>query len=240
MPVSNQAQQHGLLHVTSVPGTPPGSYGFTCSVFGAVPPLGSFPATYVVGAGPPVPPSPCVGAPPPTTAILGDLASVLYTFSGTGVARPVVMPIGVNGRAFQVTIAPGVAADPSQAFAGFGFDFGFPACVDARSFSGVEFTVSGDLGTCGLVFSAVTSEDTSLAYNPLGACTAEPCYPPMSAPLSIGTTVVRFKDLSGGMPMSAVDPSALVGVQWTLNLPTDAAIPPCVASFTISDVSFVP
>jgi hypothetical protein len=46
--------------------------------------------------------------------------------------------------------------------------------------------------------------------------------------------------MSGGMPMSMVDSTALVGIQWTLNLPTDAAIPPCVASFTVSDVSFVP
>jgi hypothetical protein len=172
--------------------------------------------------------------------IFGGISSSAYTYAAMGLVPPSVMPIGVNGQAFQVTAAPGTTTDPSQAWVGFGFSFQGPPCLNAKSFSGVQFTLNGDLGTCGLQFSVVTSEDISTAYNPYGACAAEPCYPPMSAPLSIGTTTVRFAEMSGGMPMSMVDSTALVGIQWTLNLPTDAAIPPCVASFTVSDVSFVP
>jgi hypothetical protein len=153
---------------------------------------------------------------------------------------PSVTPLVGSSLAFQVTAAPGVATDPSQAFAGFGFGFGNPPCVDARTFSGVQFTVSGSLGTCDLRFSVVTSEDNAIDNGPFGACTAQPCYPPISGPLSVGTTTVTFSEMSGGMPMSTVDAAALNGIQWLLNLPTDAAIPSCVANFTISDVSFVP
>ena len=205
---------------------------------GVVGPTGSAGTTGGPGG---APAAACQGAPLTTGRIFDGIPlSPVYTFAGTGLMPPTVTPITGSLQAYQVTAAPGATTDPSQAFSGFGFNFGEPSCLDANPFSGVSFTVLGDLGTCTLRFSLVTSEDTSIAYNPLGACTAEPCYPPMSPPVSLGASTVGFADLSGGMPMPMIDARSLIGIQWTLVPPTDAATPLCVANFTISNVSFVP
>jgi hypothetical protein len=230
--------QHGLVQVSLSQSAPAGHYDFTCST-GI--PGESATATCVVAGGPSVAGA-CEGVPPPTPVVLGGFPSWPYVFAAAGLNPPSVVRIGADGQplAVQVTASPGIATDPSQAWSGFGFNFQAPPCLDARAFSGVRFTVSGDLGTCGLQFSVVTSEDASPTHNPLGACPAEPCYPPTLGPVSIGPTTVSFEDLSGGMPMSTVDRAVLLGIQWTLDLPTDAAIPACIASFTVSDISFVP
>jgi hypothetical protein len=62
---------------------------------------------------------------------------------------------------------------------------------------------------------------------------------PSSGPITTGTNVIRFADMTGGTPLATVDATALNGVQWTLTAPTDGVTAPCVATFTISDVSFV-
>jgi len=71
------------------------------------------------------------------------------------------------------------------------------------------------------------------------AGTAELCFGPFSAQLGTGITVVRSAEMSGGMPMSSTDASALQGTQWALNAPIDGVTAPCQADFTITNVSFV-
>jgi hypothetical protein len=140
----------------------------------------------------------------------------------------------------QVLWSLGPIAAPASIQAGVGLLFVGPPCVDARVFTGVTFTVSGDLGACTLQFGVVPSEDNPVTNSPLGSCLAGPkCSAPVSAPIGVGTTVVRFTDMTGGVPLATPDPAALNAVQWTLTVPATAGAAGCRASFTISDVAFV-
>jgi hypothetical protein len=204
-------------------------------------------ATGAAGTGPPPPPV-CLGTPPPTPLITGSPIPVVgapYTFAAPGQVAPAVtalMPVGGGAfQALQVTASPGIAADPTADYLGFGLPFVMPPCLDARMFSGVQFTVAGDLGTCQLQFGAVSSEDNSVMYSSFGGCPAtSSCISPFSPPIGLGTSIVRFADLSGGTPLDGVDPAALNDVQWLLTAPTDPAAGPCSVNITVSNVAFVP
>jgi cytochrome c peroxidase len=204
-------------------------------------------ATGAAGSGAPPPPV-CLGTPPPTPLITNSPLPVVgapYTFSASGLTPPAVAslmsPSNGSIQALQVTASPGIAPDLLTNYLGFGLPFVMPPCLDARMFSGVQFTVSGDLGTCQLLFGAVSSEDNSVMYSPFGACpTTGSCISPLSPPLGLGTTIVRFADLSGGKPLDGVDPMALNDVQWLLIAPTDPTVGPCTVNITVSDVMFVP
>jgi Concanavalin A-like lectin/glucanases superfamily len=193
-------------------------------------------ADYVVGTGP----VSCDGSPlfsPQLTGGPGFSGPVgsAFTFAAPGLTAPVVTE-DPSTQALQVSVDTGTTTDPLNAFVGFGFPFINPPCADASAFTGVTFTVTGDLGNCALRLSLVPSEDNSTAFGPEGVCTASQCFGPLSAPLTTGTTTVHFTDLTGGSPVATVDPTALNDIQWTLNVPTDGTA--CVANFTVSDVSF--
>jgi hypothetical protein len=194
---------------------------------------------------PPPPPSVCTGFPPSTPLVFGSPSSPagqfgLFTYAATGLATPIVTPVTslTDGslQALQVVANSGTSSDPMNAFVGFGLGFGNPSCVDASAYTGVQFTVAGDLGTCQLLLQVIPSENNSV---PFGACTGTSCFGPFSGPLTTGTTVVHFSDMSAGMPLSTLDPAALNDIAWNLNVPTDGVTAPCMASFTVSDVSFV-
>jgi len=199
-----------------------------------------------VDAGVDADPSVCRGAPPSTSLITGaGLVGQPYTFAAPGVAWPYVVGLLAAGsnavRAVQVSWSSGTMLDPAQAQAGFGLTFLLPRCVDARAFGGVAFKVSGALGACRLQFGVVSSEDNPVTNGPFGSCLAgDKCIPPLSSPIGVGSAVVRFSEMTGGSPLPAPDPAALNGVRWALSAPTDADAGGCNASFTVSDVAFVP
>jgi hypothetical protein len=203
-------------------------------------------SVFGIDAGVDATPSVCRGVPPSTSLITGGvLVGQPYTFAGPGVAWPYVVGLPSAGsdalRAVQVSWSSGPILDPAQAQAGLGLTFLSPRCVDARAFTGVTFRVSGELGACRLQFGVVSSEDNPVTNGPFGSCLAgDKCIPPLSAPIGVGYAVVRFAELTGGSPLSVPDPAALNGVRWVLSAPTDADAGGCSASFTISDVAFVP
>ena len=188
----------------------------------------------------------CRGTPPSTPLITGSTSSpagAVYIFAAPGLAPPTVIPLPTaNGasQGWQVLWTPGPVVEPAPTWAGFGVGFGHPSCVDASAFTGISFTVSGDLGTCTLQLSLLPSEDNAVTNGPVGSCVAAMCVPPFSAPVGVGTTVMPFSEVSGGSPMPTVDVTALNGVQWLLNAPTAGDAASCSASFTVSDVAFVP
>jgi hypothetical protein len=191
------------------------------------------------------PPLKCAGSPPSSALITGSIASPVggtFTFSAPGLAAPTVLTTaGSDGslQSLQVTATPGVSLDPANAFSGFGLFFTAPACLDAALFDGVQFTVSGDLGTCSLNVFLVPSEDNAVANGPFGTCAATSCVGPFSMPVGTGTNLIHFSDLGGGSPDATLDPTALNDIGWTLDVPTDGVTAPCSASFTIADVAFV-
>jgi hypothetical protein len=201
-------------------------------------------ATYLVGTGP----ISCDGSPPSTPLITGSSFSPtnplgLFTYAGGGLAAPVVSaitsPLDGSLQALQVAANPGTSSDPMNAFLGFGLGFGNPSCLDASAYTGVQFTITGDLGTCQLELSLTPSENNAVANGSVGVCSASACFGPFSGPVTAGTTVVHFADMSGGMPLPTIDPTALNDISWNLTVPTDGVTAPCAASFTVSDVSFV-
>jgi hypothetical protein len=199
------------------------------------------------GGGSRLPPA-CVGSSPAVAAITGSALSpsnATFTYHAPPLAPPVISPITTPDGVVQglnVTASPGATTDPANAWSGFGFAFTAPACLDASAYTGIKFTIAGDLGTCRLSFEAIPSEDSAVVNNGSGlavnTCTAASCITPSLGPILPGTTVVHFADLSGGVPLPTVDPKALVGVGWQLDAPTDGS-PPCSASFTVTDVSFI-
>jgi len=184
----------------------------------------------------------CSGSPPATALITGSAASPVggtFAFSATGLSEPTVTPtFAPDGSiaSVQVVASPGVSTDPFNAFSGLGFFFTSPSCVNAKAFSGLQFTVTGDLGTCSLNTFVSINEDQTIANG--GTCAQASCVSPFSPPLSLGTSVVPFTALAGGTPDLTVDPTAVNGIGWTLNVPTDGVTAPCRASFTISNVAF--
>jgi hypothetical protein len=185
----------------------------------------------------------CIGVPPASPQLTGvantvALPSNSYAYAAPGLVLPTATP-GYSGdglwQSLTVVASPGVPSNPPDNWIGIGVPV--VGCVDASAYTGVRFTITGDLGTCALSFVAVPAEQAAVANG--GSCTAPMCWSPASLPFGVGTTTVAFADLVGGMPAGPVDPSRLLDVQWQMNVPSDGITMPCVANFTISDISFV-
>jgi hypothetical protein len=179
------------------------------------------------------PPPLCTGLAPATSRITGPgaLAAKPYGYAAPGLTEPLVQPLPSADGALpgvQVTFAP----ENATGWAGFGL--AFAGCVDASAYTGVRFTVGGELGTCALSFGVVPTEQQLVAFG--GSCSGE-CIPPASAPLAVGTTTVSFSDMIGGAPDGPVDQARLQNVQWSLKSMGGV---PCRARVTVTDVAFVP
>jgi hypothetical protein len=170
-----------------------------------------------------------------------------YTYHAPFLLPPVPALVSTaDGQALAVTATPGVPHDSSNVWSGFGFGISYVGggCLDASAYSGVQFTVVGNLGTCQLVFGVLFSEDQSVTDNPAtGSCPAgAACFSPHSAPLvpdTAGLVRVSFVDMKfNGSPTSTVDPKTITGIQWQLLAPLTGT--PCVADFRVDDVSFFP
>jgi len=192
----------------------------------------------------------CQGFPPMTPLITNSSSSPFggtpFGFQGTNIPPPaistVTSPEGLV-QALHVTIGPAGATDPASTYIGFGLPFGRPSCLDASAYNAVTFSIGGNfMGACPISASLVTSEDNSVQYGPAGTCAAGlACVPPSAllGPVSAQPTptIVCFADMAAGQPLATVDPRALNGVQWLLQLPTDGSL--CAADLTVSDVAFV-
>lgn len=239
---------HATVTAVLPAGSQPVSQSFTYEVSDTRGGGSATTASATLTVAPPDVPDSCAGSPPVTPQIIGAPfsptgAQASYSFAAPGLAAPLVTPIfNFDGstRALQVSAGPSSASDPASAFMGFGMGFFQPPCLNASAFNAVKFTVTGDLGTCTLVASLVPSEDNSTANGDFGFCTAgSACFPPQSGPIGTGVNVVHFADMTGGSPVSALNAAALNAVQWVLNAPSDGISAPCVANFTVSDVSFI-
>ena len=109
----------------------------------------------------------------------------IFAFSAPGLVAPTVTPvIDPNTFVFQampVSANPGVPSDANISFLGFGLGFGQPACLDASAFNAIQFTVTGDLGTCQLGVTLTPSQNNSVANGPFGVCpTPGGCFGPFS------------------------------------------------------------
>jgi hypothetical protein len=120
-------------------------------------------------------------------------------------------------------------------------------CLDASTYTGVEFTLSGTVNAnCTVQFSINDSEHEDATKNfdvkasgPAGA---------YSANLQLGATQITTTPTlikvpftgagapSGGNPLTPIDPNKLTGVQWQFTIPAGTAT--CTASLQISNLGF--
>jgi len=194
---------------------------------------------------PPPPPPACPVFVPATPALTGTPATpaapnAFYTFQGVGLSPPAVTPLFGSDATWQgldVTLNPGTTTDLGNAFVGFGVPlFG---CVDARAFSGVRFTITGDLGTCPLQFGLVAQDDNATMFG--GSCTSQ-----RLSRADLGRAHQRNEHAaiqrahgrhSGpGRPGVGADGHPVAAQR----APPTGVTPACNAHFTITNISFVP
>jgi len=115
-----------------------------------------------------------------------------------------------------------------------------PGCTDASAYSGVSFTISGDIGTCTLVFSFGYSEDLAASSDSArGSCSVSSCYPSQFAITTSSTSVLFSATPTGaGQPVAAVDKAKITGVQFQL-APASMATTSCTANITVGNIKFM-
>jgi hypothetical protein len=169
-----------------------------------------------------------------------------YTYAAPGQVAP-ALALTPDGAGIQ--IAGGFSPPVSGNWEGAGLFLDGTSCLDASKYAGVQFDFAGDLGGCALAFGASFSGDSSRTDDPgRGACpgTNSTCYGPL-APVAPGaasdassTTTIKvpFSALSGGSPISKLDPATILDVEWQLSAPTGVDGGSCSANFTVKNVAF--
>ncbi len=163
-----------------------------------------------------------------------------YTYAAPGQVAPTAT-LTSDGAGMQ--IVGGFTPPLEGNWEGAGLFFDGATCLDASSYTGVQFDLSGNLGGCLLAFGASFSGDLSHADDATrGACAGSDsqCYGPLANVALGATTTVKvpFSVLSAGSPISSLDPSTLVDVEWQLSAPTGADGGSCSANFTVKNVAF--
>jgi hypothetical protein len=146
-----------------------------------------------------------------------------YSYAGPGQPDPTgTVTAGGNGIDISATFIPPI---DGNGYDGFGLYYSSSECIDASAYKGVTFDVSGDLGGCTLQLGIVYSGDQSPANDPRGVCSAATCYGPEATVASSGSVEVPFTALTGGVPISGLDPKDIIGVQWQLLAPSSPPTP---------------
>jgi hypothetical protein len=147
---------------------------------------------------------------------------------------------GSGGLTFKGTVAAPTTAN-MYPYTGLVVFLNGPNCVNASSYTGVSFTISGS-GTCNVVFSFVDKEHTAAADDAMrGSCTGT-CYAgqfSLTVPSSPTSVKMPFSGTptTPGMPAAAVDSMNLTGVEWQLGQ-ASTATSTCMETLTITNVSF--
>ncbi len=115
----------------------------------------------------------------------------------------------------------------------------FNGCLDARGFSGVQFSLSGSLSGCSMTYASI---DPTHQYYEAGGP-----YPPQkripadevtSTPRTV-TAPFQTSDIQGN-PATPVDPGQLGAIQWVIIVPVapddGSAASPCTGKIFIDDV----
>lgn len=133
-------------------------------------------------------------------------------------------------------------------------------CVDASAYRGVQFTISGTIGSADasvgeagvsdagvsapfIQFKAIEAEDVmpTTTAGSVGTCTASMCTPAsysFALPSTPTTITVQWTDLMGRVPGAPSDPAHLTGIEWALPWACTGSTPYPV-NITIQNVMFV-
>lgn len=158
-----------------------------------------------------------------------------YPLASPGQALPTITP-----AAASVSLSAALSAPLS--FAGVGISTDSGQCVDATSYLGIQFTLSGDIGFCTLVVDSIASDDEAATEDPCrGACTASStgCVAPSTVVSKTGPVTLPFMSFTGGAPTYAPETKQLIGFRWRLVAPAEDAGGSCSANLTIADLQFI-
>ncbi len=134
---------------------------------------------------------------------------------------------------------------PAGSFAGFGL--AFAPCTNASAYSGISSMIGGTMGGSTLKFMMQTAQTAPVdAAANRGECpfTSEAtkwsdCVFNRVTVSGVTTTVATFSftwsQLNGGTPVSTVDPTKLLGVQWQFECASGST---CTIDVTIDNVTF--
>ena len=123
----------------------------------------------------------CTGTPPATPGITGpsSLVAATFVYSAPNLIAPTIEPIVATDGSFSglAVTTPGATDRPGERLAGRRMVL--PGCINTSAYTGVRFTIAGDLGTCSIGFVAVSNEKNADEFG--GACTLDSCFSPASA-----------------------------------------------------------
>ena len=174
------------------------------------------------------------------TTVQGGVA----TFQNAASTAGTTMVTG-GALTYTATVSAAGTGGDMYPYSGFVVYINGPACVDATTYTGVQFSIKGDVGTCGLVFSFNDAEHGSMSTDEPRFTGPSGSYSPqksLTVTTTAATVMVPFADPTfvNGSPSVAtvpVDPKTLTGVQWQLtNSSTSTAS--CMGSITIDEVKF--
>lgn len=175
--------------------------------------------------------------PAPADGLLADFSTKkgpVRTFVPSGFPTTTLSQSTEAGHlAMHVSAVPG--AKPQILSANMLLD----SCVDASGYSGVEFSLSGSLSGCSLVYASIDPEHQY--YRPEGP------YPPQ-LPISAADVTAQPRTFRApfhdpgipGNPATPTDASKLSFMQWLVIVPVGSIdgtpVPPCNGSLAIDDV----
>jgi len=173
-----------------------------------------------------------------SSTVQGGIATFQNPASTAGTAK-----IASGALTYTATVSMAGTGGDAYPYSGFAVYMNGPACIDGSQYTGVQFTISGDVGTCSLVFSFNDAEHGVATTSPTGETRAtgpSGSYSPQKAVTvssTPATVMVKFSDPTGGSPATSVDPMNLTAVQFQLgNSSTSTA--PCTGSITVDDIKF--
>lgn len=229
-----------------------GTTGSTAGTTGSGGATGSAGATGTGGAGNTVG---CAASDAPASADIADFTSNdagIQAMDGIFTYGDIPKPTySIAGN--QVNVMDSIQISSAAHYQGFGLYFNGNAagtdCVDAHTYTGIQFDLSGTLTGvgCTMQFSILDSEHA----DPTTSTPADPKsggikgdYAPQLAITTLTsaptTLKVPYSTPAGGMPSAAVDPTKLTGVQWQLSVPvaTDGGATECDWNINITNVKF--
>jgi hypothetical protein len=149
----------------------------------------------------------------------GNLQGMIYAYAGgnSGTWQAAVDTgagvLDIGGATSGGGVGPGTVMAADYAGGGIRFD----QCVNTTSWTGVQFTLGGTVGSCELYFQIKTFVEQPISSG--GGCVAN-CYdfPQVKVQVAAQPITVLFKDLVGGKPDGgAAIAMQILGLEWQIN-----------------------
>ena len=154
-----------------------------------------------------------------TWGLASNLQGRIYAYAGasSGTWQAAVDTgagvLDIGGTTSGGTVGPGTVTATDYAGGGLRFD----RCVNTTSWTGVQFTLGGNVGSCELYFQIKTFAEQPVSSG--GGCVGS-CFdfPQIKVQVAAQPITVHFRDLVGGKPDGgAAIAMQILGLEWQIN-----------------------